>query len=811
MKCDEIRTRFLQFFEKKGHAVVASDSLVPAHDPSLLFTGAGMNQFKEQFMGLNITYRRAASSQKCLRTTDLENVGRTASHHTFFEMLGNFSFGDYFKKEAIRWAWEFMTEDLKIPKERLRVSVYEEDDETYRIWLNDIKVPEDWILKFGDKDNFWPSEARAKGPNGPCGPCSEIYYVAGKGEMVEVWNLVFTQYDRKDGGILEDLPFKNIDTGMGLERLASVIQGVKTNFEIDIFIPIVEAIEKALDCKKGKDPIKDSHINAIADHIRAVTFAVCDGVYPSNEERGFVIRKLIRKATQRALQIKKDAGPFLYKIVPAVGKAMKGPYPELEKRREVISQIVKAEEERFQGIVLDIVPAMKEEFIGIQESGTKTIPGEVIFTYSDEKGVPFDFQMEIAGELGMELDVAGFNRCLEEQKERSRAKSKISKDIFAAPAGLARKKDEEWDEASKQKIRMNHTATHLLHSALRQVLGDHAAQNGSLVYPERLRFDFTHPKKLTDDEIRKVEEIVNTNILAGHEVKREVMSLAHAKQQGAIALFGEKYGEQVVVRSISDFSKELCGGDHIKNTREIRIFKIIQEGSVAAGTRRIEAVTGDEVYAWLRAAAEKLKTKLQDEARKLRQSNTDLTSKATAMTVDIDRWLSSKSASNLYYEDMKHWRCVEDEGAAIVDELNARHKKDEKEAARQDQQEMSGIADGLIKGGRDVGGVKVITRIVHDKNMEYIRKLTDQVRRRVTYSVVVLASDTNLKVSLVLAVTPDVVAKGLNAQELIKPIAAAVGGSGGGRPELAQAGGKDVSKLNEAVDLIYTLIKEKLQ
>ncbi|MCX5716677.1 MAG: alanine--tRNA ligase-related protein, partial [Candidatus Omnitrophica bacterium] len=338
MKTDEIRSRFLRFFQAMGHKIVASDSLVPAHDPSLLFTGAGMNQFKEQFMGHNVTFRRVVSSQKCLRTADLENVGRTAGHHTFFEMLGNFSFGDYFKKEAIGWAWEFMTQELKLPKEKLSVSVFEEDQEAYAIWLEDIKVPAKKILKMGDKDNFWPSEARKNGPNGPCGPCSEIYYSPDGAEPLEVWNLVFTQFERKDAGVLTDLPSRNIDTGMGLERLASVMQNVRTNFEIDIFVPIIEEICRDLRYKKGGDKIKDSHVKAIADHVRAVVFAISDGVYPSNEERGFVIRKLIRRSTQRGLGVKKIKEPFLYKLVQVVAKVMKEPYPALEKKRETIRQ-----------------------------------------------------------------------------------------------------------------------------------------------------------------------------------------------------------------------------------------------------------------------------------------------------------------------------------------------------------------------------------------------------------------------------------------------------------------------------------------
>lgn len=797
MTTNEIRTRFLKFFEARGHKVVASDSLVPAKDPSILFTGAGMNQFKEQFMGRNVTFKRAATAQKCLRTADLENVGRTASHHTFFEMLGNFSFGDYFKPEAIAWAWEFFTKDLKIPETKLLVSVYKEDEEAYNIWLKDIKVPASRILKLGDKDNFWPSEARKNGPNGPCGPCSEIFYDRGEGEPVEVWNLVFTQFERKEGGVLTDLPTKNIDTGMGLERIASVMQGVKTNFEIDIFIPIIQAIKRELRIEpKTENP--GSNISAIADHIRAVTFAICDGVYPSNEERGFVIRKLIRKSTERAERLKPGAGPFLYRVVPSVVKAMKEPYPELEAKREIISQIVKSEEERFQVIILDVVPVLKEEFGSIKAGGAKVVPGEIIFRYSDEKGVPFDFQKEIAQELGLGLDTDGFDRLMAEQKNRARAKSKISKEIFAAPAGLAKKADRDWSDEEKLKIRANHTATHLLHAALRSVLGEHVWQSGSLVYPDRLRFDFSHPKKVEKAEVEKVEELVNREIAAGHEVKREVMKLSEAKRSGAIALFGEKYEDEVVVRSIGGFSKELCGGDHIDNTKNIKIFKIMQEASIAAGTRRIEAITGDEVYDWLAGQVEKFKA--------LVKGAKDAEHKIS----EIDGWLKTRARSNLTYTDLKKWYTFESQLMGIIDDINAAKKKTAKAEAKQAEEAGSELIDELIKGAREIKGIKVAARLEKNMSPVILRKIGDKIIEKFPASVVLLASAGEDKANLILAVGKDAVKKGLSAQELIKPLAAAITGSGGGRPEFAQAGAKDASKIKEALEMIYKLVEEKL-
>jgi alanyl-tRNA synthetase len=816
MKTDEIRTRFLKFFEARGHTIVPSDSLIPAKDPSILFTGAGMNQFKEQFLGCNLTFRRAATSQKCLRTADLENVGRTSGHHTFFEMLGNFSFGDYFKKEAIAWAWEFLTEDLRLPKESLSVSIYIEDEEAYNIWLNDIKIPKEKILKLGDKDNFWPSEARKNGPNGPCGPCSEIFYNRQDAEPVEIWNLVFTQYNRKEGGALEDLPSKNIDTGMGLERIASVIQGAATNFEIDIFIPITQAVRSLLDLNStAQSPELTTHINAIADHIRAITFSIADGVYPSNEERGFVIRKLIRKAIQRAMQIRSDCGPFLYKLVAVVVKVMKSAYPDLESRREIISQIVKSEEERFQTIVTEVVPLLKEEFIAIKNDGRAKIPGEVIFRYSDEKGVPLDLQLEIAQELNVELDMNGFNEFLKGQRERSRAKSKISKEIFAAPSGLLRK-EKEWDEASKTKIRINHTATHLLHSALRKVLGEHVWQSGSLVYPERLRFDFTHPKKMEDSEIQKVEELVNKNIVLGHEVTKRTMTLEDAKREGAIALFGEKYAQEVTVRNIGDFSKELCSGDHIDNTKKIGVFKITQETSISAGTRRIEAITGDEVYEWLAAQTKKIKAKVTSglneiEGRAIAEkTDMDVSLKAKAKILELDEWFTPKSTENINYDDLKQWAAINAELSQIIEDINGVTRKMGKEREKQKEEAAGELIDALIKNSKTVKGVTIISSMIKDADASGLRKIVDKIIHKAPNAVILLGSDYDQKVSLVLAAGKEIVKKGISAQELIKPIASCVGGSGGGRPDLAQAGGRDVARINEALGLIYKLVEERV-
>jgi alanyl-tRNA synthetase len=771
MTTDQLRVRFLNFFKKRGHTVVASDSLVPRHDPTLLFTGAGMNQFKDQFMGRNLTFTRAATCQKCLRTADLEKVGTTAGHHTFFEMLGNFSFGDYFKKEAIRWAWEFLTKELRLPEDRLWVSVYEEDEEAYNVWKDEINVPQERIIKFGDKDNFWPSEVKKNGPNGPCGPCSEIFYDWGqdtscgrKGcdpscecdRFVEIWNLVFTQFERREGGVLDPLPKKNIDTGMGLERLAAVVQKKKTNFEIDTFAYLVRAIAKELDIKYGNDRETDSHLNAIADHIRAVTVTISDGARPSNESRGFVIRKLIRKTSQRARALGIYES-FIYKIIPVVAKVMKAAYPELQKRREDIAGVVLREEDNIKEVLNTVLPRLEEEFGGLKDDGQKIVPGNVIFRYYDEKGLPLDLIEEKAGECKLDLDIDGFNKLLDEQKARSRDKSKVAGSIFfeklsdvnlktrflyseekvkakvlgilrqdngktervtSAAAGdavhialdatpfygeaggqagdkgsirgkglkvsiLDAKKYEdtidhigkivegrlnvndrveaEIDTVRRGNIMKNHTATHLLHSSLKKILGDHVSQYGSLVEEDRLRFDFTHPKKIDTRELERIEEIVNDFIYKNIIVKTAVMNLAEAKRSGAIALFGEKYKDRVMVRTIGDVSMELCGGTHVDKTGEISVFKILSESSIASGVRRIEALTGVAVYNWLKEDIENMISEYKRYFGNMQKSSADTKDilrrieeylKPTIVRAEI---ISNRSVGKLSRADVKAW------------------------------------------------------------------------------------------------------------------------------------------------------------
>jgi alanyl-tRNA synthetase len=824
MKVDEIRDRFLKFFEERGHKVYPSDSLVPANDPTLLFTGAGMNQFKEEFLGKIKGPRRAVTCQKCLRTADLENVGRTPDHHTFFEMLGNFSFGDYFKKEAILWAWEFLTKDMGLKEEELWVSVYKDDNEAYDIWRDVVKVPTEKILKFGEKENFWPSNAPSQGPNGPCGPCSEIFYGGPNG--VEVWNLVFTQFDRRDDGRLESLPNKNIDTGMGLERIARVIQGKKTNFEIDSFEPIIDTIKTLTPALSHFKEMGEGvrKINAIADHIRAVTFAISDGVLPSNEERGYVIRKLIRKAFWygRDIGLKEL---FLYKIVPIVAKVMKKPYPELTDQREDIAQVVLAEEERFRNTIQEGLERLEAM---IEDCRTGILSGEAVFKLYDTYGFPLELTQEIAGERNIKLDLKGFEDCMKAQREKSRHRSKISSSIFAVEGGLGVKlpehtafiEDKEYIEAKvvqmdpdgkfiflertnfygekggqvgdtgvllkdgkvvaevtnaiditgrvqhqikmqnailnvgdivtlkidkerRESIKRNHTATHLLHHALRKVLGQHVKQQGSLVAPDRLRFDFTHFRSLTDDELSRVEELVNKNIIEDSEVCIKELALKEAKDEGAIALFGEKYGEKVRMVSVGDFSKELCGGTHVRSTGEIGRFKIISESSIASGTRRIEAVTAE--------VAEK---KLREEKDLIREIASEL----------------KTTPDNILKE---------------IEKLSLRIRQLEKRLDEFNTKSAQLNIEEILKNCKKIKIHDVIIAEVKNADMDALRKSSDAIRDRLEKAIFVLVSEKDGKFSMVVGTEPP-----LNAVKILNEIGLDFGIKGGGRPDFSQAGSK---------------------
>lgn len=844
--------------------------MVPKDDPTILFTPAGMNQFKAEFLGFGCGFKRAATAQRCLRTDDLHKVGKTTGHHTFFEMLGNFSFGDYFKKEAIIWAWEFLTEELKIKKEKLWVSVYKEDDEAHKIWKDLIKIPEKKIIKLGDKENFWPSEAKAKGPNGPCGPCSEIFFDHGKevgcgkpdcgpscgcGRFVEVWNLVFTQFNRKPSGELVPLPNKNIDTGMGLERLAAVMQGAPNNFETDLFIPITKAISSA---------IPNTHASnkgltfAVADHLRAICFAVFDGVLPSNEARGYIVRKLIRKSELhlRTLGIE---GPFLYKLVPVLAEVMSHYYPELRQRQENISEVILAEEKSFISTLNSSETILKEKFSAFAQHQDPEKVGSLTFQLYDTYGMPLELTAGWLEKHGINLSKESYDKEMEEQKTRSKLQSSMKGDVFGVQdlvfsvkssaflgySSLSAKakilsivKDKKEvkkinkgekvtvildktpfyaesggqvgdtgeiikgknifsvldtkksgkvilhsgrvkqgsfkkgglvaayvDNERRLSIARNHTATHLLQSALRNVLGAHVQQQGSLVSAEGLRFDFTHFKDVKKEELERIEEIVNNSIINNVAVESGEKALKEAKKSGALALFGEKYGGRVRVVSIGDISKELCGGTHLKSTGQIGLFKILQEGSVASGVRRIEAITG--VYAYKKVSLEK-------------------------------ELLSEISASLNVSQDK-----IQQE----LEKRSIRLKELEKQLSAQKMDSVKSSLEKIINEAENINGIKVIFSLSDNIEMDILRKNTDLIKEKTKESVIVLGSNYQGRALLVMGVTDDLCQKGVDASALIRNVAAIIGGSGGGRKDFAQAGGNSPQNLNKAVDELKNIIR----
>jgi len=879
MKADNLRKKFLEFFAGKKHKIIESDSLVPAGDPTVLFTSAGMNQFKKQFLGQITDFRRAASSQKCLRTDDLEKVGVTPFHHTFFEMLGNFSFGDYFKKEAIEWAWEFLTEWLKIPKDKLWVSVYKEDDEAYEVWSKEIKVSKDRIIKLGDKENFWPSEAKQKGPNGPCGPCSEIFYDYGKdvgcgkkdcdpscscGRFAEVWNLVFTQFNRKEGGALEPLPNKNIDTGMGLERLAAVMQGVKSNFETDLFQPIVKEIIK----EAGRSPnIKTVYV--ISDHIRAIAFAILDGVLPSNDSRGYVVRKLIRRGVNNCRQIGLKK-PFLYKLVPVVAEVMQEPYPGLLQRRENIAAIIKKEEESFWKVLKEIEPRsvssldeFKKEYKSQSELAKKV--AQFAFELHDTYGYPKEMTEAFAKSKNVPFDEKHFDSLMQEQKLRSKSASSMVGDVFVdseikvdlkptefvgfdtveeeskilkifdsenkeinstkglksakvildktpfyAESGgqvydkglISKDTDAKLEVIEVRKIHesivhicgsikgefkvqdkvsakvdverrlaiaRNHTATHLLQAALRKVLGEHVQQQGSLVAEDRLRFDFTHFKQLTKEELSRVEELVNEYILNNETLKVEEKTTAQAKKEGALAFFAEKYADKSRVVKIGGYSKELCGGTHLKSTGQIGIFKILSEGSVAQGIRRIEATTGKFAYKNIKQQQELI----QELSNMLKTDEMNLIANLTKMIEsykEMDRRLSSTKLESL--------------------------KKS---------------LNDIIASGKVVNAVKIIAFKIEDADFSVLRSVMDMLKKDLKSAIITLGSVKDGAVMIVMGITENLKTKGVDASLMIKSVAEVVGGKGGGRPDLAQAGGNMANKLNDALSKAVEVSEEKVR
>jgi len=873
----DIRKKFLTFFAAKKHKVITSDSLVPKDDPTVLFTTAGMQQFKKQFLGQIDDFTRATTAQKCLRTDDLTQVGVTAFHHTFFEMLGNFSFGDYFKKEAIAWAWEFLTDAIQLPKNKLWVSVYKDDKEAKDIWLKDIKINPAQLVELGDKSNFWPSQAKTKGPNGPCGPCSEIFYDYGPdvgckkencspacdcGRFAEIWNLVFTQYDRQEGGLLKPLPNKNIDTGMGLERLAAVVQGKNTNFEIDLFMPILAAIDTH--AKKQKITLTTKERYVMADHMRAIVFGIADGVIPSNEGRGYVIKKLITDITDIVLS--KTNKSFISNLVPSVVEAMKDPYADLiEKQHNIISWIQKTEE-AYQKVRQLRIPELQKE---IKENPKQL--GQIIFKYRDTYGLTLAaVQSVLSASSFTEKDIRDAmneaENLMDQQREKSRAASKMTGDVFtssdinlshiakthfvgydktesktkvlklfsdttetqriSAPAvakiilsetpfyaesggqagdtgtlttpnaiidithtykisdvfvhvgnikeGILSEGDNitaQIDTERRMDIMRNHTATHLLQSALRKILGSHVQQQGSLVADDRLRFDFTHPKALSEDEMIKIEDLVNDCIRACTPIEKNKMSLLEATKQGALAFFAEKYHQEVRVVAIGQVSKELCGGTHLNNTGEIGLFKILGENAIAQGIRRIEATTGRHAIAFV---------------HDLEQKIAHIASILKAPKEEVVQRLGSQ---------VKKVKDLEKEHSATM--LNV----------------ITASADGIVSQSIPIGDVKYVCKDYSDGDLdiETLKQATDILKQKAKSAVIVLGVSTAINgTALVVAVTNDLIAKNIKANEIIKKVTQEIGGNGGGRPQLAQAGSKDRQDLNKTFQYIENLIKQLL-
>jgi alanyl-tRNA synthetase len=869
----DLRALFLEFFRERGHQVVPSSSLVPGNDPTLLFTNAGMVQFKDVFLGKDKrSYNRAVTSQRCVRAggkhNDLENVGYTARHHTFFEMLGNFSFGDYFKHDAIRFAWDFVTgpQYLGIDPQRLMVTVYHTDDEAYDIWHKEVGVPADRIVRIGDKpgggsDNFWQM-----GETGPCGPCSEIFYDHGPDvpggppgspdadgdRWIEIWNLVFMQFDRSADGVLTPLPKPSVDTGMGLERTAAVLQGVHSNYEIDLFVNLIRA---AADATNTKD-LSSSSLRVIADHIRACSFLVADGVYPANEGRGYVLRRIIRRAVRHGYKLGQTQ-PFFHTLVGALEQEMGAAYPELRAQRAQIERVLKQEEERF-AETLEQGMALLDQAIGSLQ-GTKQIPGDTVFRLYDTFGFPVDLTADIARERGYTIDEAGFEVAMEAQRERGRAASKFGVDLRAGVAlddktvfsgydnltgsgtivALLRGKervdvlrageegqvvldhtpfyaesggqvgdageltgagarfevtdtqkigsafahigrlaegelrvgariDARVDAERRRATMANHSATHLLHAALRKVLGTHVTQKGSLVAPDRLRFDFSHFSAVTPEELREIEQLVNAQIRANDAAEIKLMPYEAAVASGAMALFGEKYEDEVRVLRFGDFSTELCGGTHVSRTGDIGFFKIISEGGVAAGIRRIEAVTGQGAFEWV-AQTDRL---LRDVAAMVKGGRED----------------------------------VEDK----IRQLLERSRKLEKEVASLKSKLASGQGNDLSSAAVDVGGIKVVATRVDGADAPALRDAVDQLKNKLRSAAIVLASvQEGNKIVLIAGVTAEQTTL-VKAGELVNFVAQQVGGRGGGRADLAQAGGNDPSKLDAALAGVASWIESKV-
>jgi len=872
MKSAEIREKFLRFFESKGHTIVASSPLVPANDPTLLFTNSGMVQFKDVFLGKETrAYRRATTSQRSVRAggkhNDLENVGYTARHHTFFEMLGNFSFGDYFKRDAIAYAWELLTDVYRLPPERLWVTVYAEDDEAYRIWAEEIGVPPERIVRIGDNkgaryasDNFWQMA-----DTGPCGPCSEIFYDHGPeveggppgspeadgDRYIEIWNLVFMQFERDEAGAMSPLPKPCVDTGMGLERLAAVLQHVHSNYEIDLFQDLIRAAAR----ETGATDLSLPSLRVIADHIRACAFLVVDGVIPGNEGRGYVLRRIVRRALRHGYKLGRRE-PFFFRLVEDLDAAMGAAYPELTAVKARVADVLRLEEERF-GETL-------EHGMGILESalagGARSLDGETAFKLYDTYGFPLDLTADVCRERGVTVDEAGFDAAMERQREQARAAGKfrmgeslayegartefvgydtvagdarvtglyvggtaveriragddavvvldttpfyaesggqvgdagtisagsggdvlfevrdtqkIQAEVFGHHGRLDRgelrvgdKVHAQVDAARRARTMRNHSATHLMHKALREVLGSHVQQKGSLVDAEKTRFDFSHDAPLTAEQIRRVEEIVNREILDNAATQARVMAFDDAVKGGAMALFGEKYGDTVRVLDIG-FSRELCGGTHVERTGDIGLFKVVAEGGVAAGIRRVEAVTGENALAWV----QRLSASLAEAAAAVKAPPSELRQKIEQVLENV--------------------------------------KTLEKELARVKSRMAASQGDDLAATAVDVKGVKVLAATLEAADVKTLRETVDKLKDKLKTAAIVLAAVDGSRVSLIAGVTSDATSK-VKAGELVNFVAQKVGGKGGGRPDMAQAGGTDPSGLPAALAGVQAWVSERL-
>ena len=871
MTSASIRRAFLDFFASKQHQVVASSSLIPGNDATLLFTNAGMVQFKDVFLGQDQrSYNRAVSAQRCVRAggkhNDLENVGYTARHHTFFEMLGNFSFGDYFKREAIAYAWEFLTEVVKLPKEKLWVTVYETDDEAYDIWLKSVGVPAERIIRIGDNkgaayasDNFW-----AMGDTGPCGPCTEIFYDHGEhiwggppgspeedgDRYIEIWNIVFMQFNRHSDGRMEPLPKPSVDTGMGLERVAAILQHVHSNYEIDTFVALIKAAAEAT----GATDLTDKSLRVVADHIRSCAFLIVDGVQPSNEGRGYVLRRIVRRAVRHGNKLGAK-GAFFYKLVAALVAQMGEAYPELAEKQAVVEKILKLEEEQF-GKTLERGLAILEEALA-DLKGTE-LPGELVFKLYDTYGFPVDLTNDVARERNLTIDQAGFDAAMAEQRKRAQQASNFGADYnaaltsaqqtaftgyehefgnaavveilhdgkavtaladgetallildqtpFYAESGgqmgdsgeltlangsvfsvedtiklgkafahkgkvtgsiaVGDKVNAQIDSGRRAAIKQNHSATHLLHAALRNVLGEHVTQKGSLVGPERLRFDFSHFEAVKPEELRLIEQMVNEQIQHNHALQTRLMPIEQAKAAGAMALFGEKYDDEVRVLSMGEFSIELCGGTHVSRTGDIGLFKIVSEGGIASGVRRIEAVSGNGAVAYiqqLEQQAQFVASALKGDLFSISERVQQALERSKQLEKEIEQ-LKAKMASQA--------------GASLLDQANA------------------------------VNGATVLVAQLPATDPKALRTMLDELKNKLSSGVILLATVNDDKISLIAGVTADLTDK-VHAGQLVGWAAGKLGGKGGGRPDMAQAGGSDISALAAVIDEAKHLVREKL-